>query len=148
MYKFKRDLARGQQRESYFREKLQARGGEAILNESNSYDLFWHRSDIVEEANFSFEIKTDFLAARTGNFAIEYMSRGKPSCLSVSQADYWVFYNGEQELTVDADSLKLLIQQNKFKQVKGGDNNTSELFLIPISMIEKIALPEGWLEWR
>ena len=36
------------------------------------------------------EVKRDFWIGRTGNIAIEYESRGNPSGISTTQAEYWV----------------------------------------------------------
>ena len=36
------------------------------------------------------EVKFDFACYRTGNFYIEYESRGKPSGIATTKADYWM----------------------------------------------------------
>ena len=37
------------------------------------------------------EVKRDFLAHKTGNVFVEYESRGRPSGISTTQAQYWAF---------------------------------------------------------
>lgn len=85
------------------------------------------------------EVKTDYMAYKTGNIAIEYMSRGRKSGLSTTDADYWAFvlegeYKKEIVLFIEITRLKKLA--NKYyklgKVVSGGDYNTSEMILIPI----------------
>src|ERR1044071_6850910 len=41
--------------------------------------------------NGTIELKRDFKASETGNVCVEYMSRSKPSGISVSLADWWAF---------------------------------------------------------
>ena len=37
------------------------------------------------------EVKTDFIAHKTGNLFVEIYSRGKKSGLSTTTANYWIF---------------------------------------------------------
>lgn len=77
------------------------------------------------------EVKSDRKTAETGNVYIEYWSRGKPSGISTSQSDYYVYKVAEDEAIIISTSqlkkkLKQLVDQGKArKDVKGGDNNTS-----------------------
>ena len=82
-------------------------------------------------SNKKIEVKSDRKTAETGNVYIEYWSRGKPSGIATSQADYYVYKVAEdtafiissQELKI---RLKKLVEIGKArKDVKGGDNNTS-----------------------
>ncbi len=95
--------------------------------------------------NKTIEVKFDFACYRTGNFYIEYESRGKPSGLATSKADYWMLIAATEEgcrLKKDISDIKitdimfsLLINKNRLKKicrenhyrmgVKGGDDNTS-----------------------
>jgi hypothetical protein len=91
------------------------------------------------------EVKFDFACYRTGNFYIEYESRGKPSGIATSQADYWMLIASTEkgvrlksELTdVESDDVlfSVLLHKDRLKHlcktkyyrkgVKGGDDNTS-----------------------
>ena len=81
---------------------------------------------------------------RTGNIAIEVRCREKPSGLSVTKADWWIHlltYEGKIEIgfMFKVPRLKQMIK-NKVKKDKvcmmyGGDDNQSELVLIPIKEI-------------
>ena len=78
---------------------------------------------------------------KTGNIAIELSSRGKLSGLNTTQADWWC-----QVLTLKGDivgvymwPIKLFkkivkhsVKMGRGRMVMGGDNDTSELALIPI----------------
>jgi hypothetical protein len=77
------------------------------------------------------EVKSDRRTCETGNVYIEYWSRGKPSGISTSQSDYYVYKVAEDEAIIIATSqlkkkLKQLVEEGKArKDVRGGDNNTS-----------------------
>lgn len=81
--------------------------------------------------NKKIEVKSDRKTIETGNVYIEYWSRGKPSGISTSQADYYVYKIGEDIAFIISNEqlkkkLKQLVEQGKArKDVKGGDNNTS-----------------------
>lgn len=83
----------------------------------------------------SIEVKTDLKAAETGSVFVEYESRGKPSGISKTEADYYCF-------VVSKDSF-ILIKTEKLKEkcrkflntnldLNGGDNNTSKGILLPL----------------
>ena len=90
------------------------------------------------------EVKRDSWIYKSGNIAIEYESRNKPSGIAKSQADYWaIIFSGDYK-----DEIILIIKENRLKEIcreyykKGniktmGDNNTSKAILIPITEILK-----------
>lgn len=94
------------------------------------------------------EVKTDFIATRTGNLYIEFMSRGKPSGIATTQAKYWIYIilkqntprnEFEQE---DIETILFFKMEDLKKKCKdwlkfnepraGGDSNTSLGCLISI----------------
>jgi hypothetical protein len=57
--------------------------------------------------NKTIEVKCDRIAVKTGNVYIEYESRGKPSGISTSQADYWVYkFDEESAVIFKTEALK------------------------------------------
>lgn len=86
------------------------------------------------------EVKRDSWIYKSGNIAIEFESRGKPSGIAKSLATWWaIIFSGEYE-----DKFILMIEANKLKEIariyykKGsikqmGDNNTSKSVLIPLN---------------
>ena len=90
------------------------------------------------------EVKRDSWIYKSGNIAIEYESRNKPSGIAKSEADYWaIIFSGDYK-----DEIILIIKANRLKEIcrtyykKGnikamGDNNTSKAILIPIKEILK-----------
>ena len=98
--------------------------------------------------NKSIEIKSEENNGwvKSGNIAIEINSRGKPSGLSTTQADYWwhcLQINDEDvaHIVFPVDKLRKLVEKmfhnETAKVVKGGDNNTSDLVLLPLSTLFK-----------
>jgi hypothetical protein len=81
-----------------------------------------------------FEVKTDVYERDTGNMAIEIRYRGKPSGISHTEAEFFVYYykNSGEMYMIKCDELRDLIKQNikKLKVVMGGDYNQSELVLL------------------
>jgi len=87
------------------------------------------------------EVKTDFEYHKTGNFYIEYQSRGKPSGISTTKAKYWALISSRsRDLNQDSVSFFLIIETEKLKRlckkhyyrknVLGGDSDTSVGLLI------------------
>lgn len=85
------------------------------------------------------EVKTDRTAHKTGNVAIEYASRGLPSGISTTKADYWAFVIGDNKTVVfiTIERLKELARlwYKMGHTVNGGDENTSKIILIPINQL-------------
>ena len=81
---------------------------------------------------------------RTGNIAVELSSRGKLSGLTKTKADWWAHIlttNGKIEgiLMFPVKQFKKMVKRSVHKgrgrMVMGGDNDTSELALIPLNEI-------------
>ena len=103
------------------------------------------REDKVREmfGDKTIEVKTERnWWKKTGNIAIEYESRGKPSGIHKTEADYWF-----QRLELDESGefctlvfptpiLKKIVDKYKDKLTKNvGDNNTSKCVMLPIKKI-------------
>jgi hypothetical protein len=95
--------------------------------------------DILETKRI--EVKTDRIAHITGNVAVEYRYRGRPSGIATTEADYWAFilYDMTTIIMVPTDKLKAIARE-KYRQDQitlGGDENASEMILIPINELTK-----------
>jgi hypothetical protein len=93
------------------------------------------------------EVKRDFWIGRTGNIAIEYESRGNPSGISTTQAEYWVIifakeYEEKVILILETERLKEVarkyLRDGKIKKM--GDSNTSTCVLIPLAEISNFTV--------
>jgi hypothetical protein len=85
------------------------------------------------------EVKLDRWCQVTGNIAVEFTNKGKPSGIAKTSADYWCFVveiKGNQDLMVMVDTAKLRKSCRlhwELGHVKlMGDNNQSEAVLIPV----------------
>ena len=84
----------------------------------------------------------------TGNIAIEIRCNGKLSGLSVTKADHWchvLSYNNQIKMILifPIDELKRIVRElvdkKQAKVVMGGDNNKSQLVLIPLDKLKGVA---------
>lgn len=114
------------------------------MNNDKRFDLDLQYGQVFERKvadmlqNSKIEVKTERdMWKSTGNIVVEFESRGKPSGIASTEADYW-FHN----LAVGADILMTLvfptktlrnyIVKNNPRMIRGGDNNTSRLYLIKL----------------
>ena len=98
---------------------------------------------LVVKSRENYELKTDRLAHKTGNIYVEFESRNKKSGILVSKADIWIFriVNKSDKhlfsIEIPLDRLKKMVNKG-YKIAKGGDNLTSQGYLIPINDLIKI----------
>ena len=129
-----------------------------MLNRNNKFDvdlqygqegerwLIWLGTDQAKV-----EVKTERDKwLETGNAVFEYSSRGKPSGFAVTEADYWLHIFKEKERTamafifntIELKTFLRLVYKNPNKYnarlCKGGDDNTSDVILLPIAQLHRI----------
>ena len=84
------------------------------------------------------EVKRDSWVSRSGNIAIEYESRGKPSGIATTKADYWIIiFSGEYQDKVmwvfETQLLKKVsreyFKKSNVKKVVFDDNEIKKLIL-------------------
>ena len=121
-----------------------------LLNNDKRFDLDLQYGQVFEQKvadmlqNSTIEVKTEREKWKsTGNIVIEFESRGKPSGIATTEADYW-FHNlalGEDivmTLVFPTKILKNYIVQAMPRVVRGGDNNTSRLYLLNLQDLVKM----------
>lgn len=101
-------------------------------------------------SDHTIEVKFDFGTHWSGNFYIEYESRGKPSGIITTEAKFWCLiaatkqankqliaqghYTSEDvmySIIIATERLKIICETHHHrKDVKGGDNNTSLGYLV------------------
>jgi hypothetical protein len=85
-------------------------------------------------SNSKIEVKFDRMTRKTGNVYIEYESRGNPSGIRTTEADYWAYFTQDEEcFVISTKKLKEKIIKLKPRKIKGGDNNSSMGFLIKLT---------------
>lgn len=93
------------------------------------------------------EVKRDYKVSQTGNVAIEFRSRRQRSGISTSEAEWWAIAlsgpsydgdEGEPEVVVVIKKsrlkriLRALRDNGNLRTTMGGDDNTSEMALLPV----------------
>jgi hypothetical protein len=99
----------------------------------------------MQSKNTKIEVKTERdIWKTTGNIAIEIRCRGKKSGISVTEADTWIHLlsyenNIEGGFIFSTKYLKdKIVEMHKNKEIKlvmGGDDNMSQMVLIPIEKL-------------
>ena len=115
-----------------------------LMNNDRRFDIDLQYGQVFERKvadmlqNSKIEVKTERdMWKQTGNIAIEFESRGKPSGINSTEAEYW-FHNlavGDEivmTLVFPTKTLKNYIVNNNPRMVRGGDNMTSRLYLIKL----------------
>ena len=107
MLTFNEDLKRGEQIEYEVLSIIQKKYPEAYKKEGyfKEYDLY------IPEINKSVEVKCDEKSKYTGNILIEIEFDGKPSALSTSRADYWVWWDGYAYIWFTRDLIYKCIKE-------------------------------------
>ena len=116
-----------------------------MFNDDNKFDIDLSKAQIREKelrdilSKAKVEVKTDSIWKGSKNLAVEFRCRGKPSGISVSEAEYYAFIldaNTYTEGIIIIPIEKLLYLAKKFYRLRkvknGGDDNASEMVLIPI----------------
>ncbi len=72
---------------------------------------------VIPELNQTVEVKWDMESNRTGNYIVETTCNGKPSCINVTTATYWVFYDSNDFAGIRTDILKDYIQKYNCREI-------------------------------
>jgi hypothetical protein len=99
----------------------------------------------VLEGDSKIEIKTERdIWKDTGNIAVEIRYKGKDSGITITEASTWIHLLSYKDEIVGGfilnvkklkERIKVLNKEKKVKIVMGGDDNESQLVLIPIKEI-------------
>ena len=95
---------------------------------------------LSKTGNVTVEVKTDRLAVQTGNLAVEFRYRGRPSGIQTTKADEYFFVIVEQDgsiryrLNIPTAKLKKIAYRRYLNGLTttGGQYNATEMILIPI----------------
>ena len=92
--------------------------------------------------NMTIELKRDVLSATTGNYAIEYLFKGKPSGISTTTSTIFAIQTDTHFHLYHTSKLKAFLKANwkQLKHTKGGDDGETELILVP-----KLQMLDPWL---
>ena len=134
---FKDSLSIGHKSEDAVCKNIQKKYPKAYVVEGycKGYDIY------VPETNKKVEVKQDKKSNFTGNIVVEVEFNGKPSALSTTTADYWVFDDGEIYIWTTPRTLRLLIKSmNPVIFVGNGDNKKKKAYLVKKNIIVATAM--------
>jgi hypothetical protein len=133
-YNFDKDLLTAKKTERYVGDLIMSKGATAIAyNHDGDYDLMvrMHSGEVI-----TFEIKEDFMTGTTGNIALEFESRGKPSGIQRSKADFYIYVTHMKDCIVQytllhTSTLKEMIKTKQYITIiTGGDKDSQTKFYI------------------
>ena len=95
---------------------------------------------LSKTGNVTVEVKTDRLAVKTGNLAVEFRYRGRPSGIQTTKSDEYFFVIVEEDgsiryrLNIPTAKLKKIAYRRYLNGLTttGGQYNATEMILIPI----------------
>lgn len=129
--KFKKDLAQGKKYELESLNYLDYDTYEMKEGYFKEYDLIITKDNV----DTKIEVKSDRQASFTGNMAIEYECNNKPSGLTSTTADYWLYFvvhkDKDECYKIPTDELKELVKD--CRKVRGGDDYKSRMYLLKIN---------------
>jgi len=146
---FATDLKSSQQGENELAVRFTSKGWETTSTQQqgafSQYDLTVTKKDIT----YTVEYKHDIKSATTGNACVELSKTingvKKPSGLSATSAQYYVYKFGIDDTYygISVRSLLSFIKNNKccLTRVSGGDGGRSNLVLIPLEDFKKVMRP-------
>jgi hypothetical protein len=111
------------------------------------YDIQIKKDDNV----VSYEVKSDYKSATTGNLCIEYKCSNNPSGISKTKANYWANFNitnaknNLYELyIIPVDFIKEMIDTKKYhKDMRGGDYYRSQFYLFKLSLFSQFLIKKN-----
>tara|TARA_R100000329_G_scaffold66881_1_gene58770 strand:+ start:4425 stop:4883 length:459 start_codon:yes stop_codon:yes gene_type:complete len=133
---FEEQLAIGLAEESRFLRLLNKHYKHAVKIEGSfkRFDFY------VPELDMKVELKTDKKSNHTGNFVIETYHYGKPSGITTTTADFWVFNDGRYYYWISPEIIKDMILTSGIDQkrfIGNGDTVEKRAYLMSKSWIEK-----------
>lgn len=133
---FEEDLKAGKEIEEYVLEIIQQKYPKAVIMEGyfKEYDI------MIPEIDRTVEVKSDVKSLHTGNYVVEVAFDGKPSALSTTTADYWVFYDSECLVWITPDNIWRAVKNLSIREFIGkGDEKYKNAYLCPKDYIRIVA---------
>ena len=99
--------------------------------------------------DIAYEVKSDRMATKTGNFCIEWWCGSKPSGISTTEAIYYIYFvihpdDGHDCYMIPvADIKKIISDKNYHRSIKGGDGYRSIFYLIRSEHFSKYKVYAG-----
>lgn len=143
---FKNELQRAQYFEKKTAELYKQLGYEVEFMDGNSKKRkFWDLKVTKNGISKLIEVKLDMRCSLgrnnskpTGNIYLEIESRGEPSGLKTTKADYLIYWLSEKYYIIFTDIKRLRTEIRSFPIIYGGDNNSSKGNLIKLRTLKEL----------
>ena len=130
---FQRDLKFGQKFEQLYCNYAKFTNFKISEYRFSDYDI------IDYDTNTTYEVKADRLSHKTGNIVFEYECNNKPSGITTTKANIYVYFNilGEdyEIYEIPVYIIKSLLNDT-VKKIKGGDKNHSLMYVLKLALFE------------
>ena len=130
---FKEDLKRGIEVEKQALQILKKTYPSAsLIDKYKGYDIW------IPETHKSVEVKYDPMSNVTGNVVVEVWMYDKPSALLTTTADYWVFYDNSNFVSIQPKKICECIMLNEvpLRVFTGkGDTVSKKAYLVPKQLL-------------
>jgi len=130
-YNFRKDLPVAKETEKEVAKLLEEHYGVNILSfgDTGAYDIL----ALIKGKEIKLEVKEDFMCGDTGNVALEFGCRGKPSGIETTEADFYIY-----KLHMSNSCIHYVMQSTKLirekiacsqylRKVKGGDKGSNSM---------------------
>ena len=84
------------------------------------------------------EVKTDRLAAQTGNVAVEVSHQGEMSGIVTTTATWWAYVLADEVVVVRANVLREAVLSGSHREVSAGDNRAARVRLVPVDDLRRL----------
>ena len=89
-----------------------------------------------------YEIKLDNNISKNNMMLCEFKSRGKPSGISITKADYYGIKSGNTYYIIPVQYIKELILNNSFKVIEAGYKKYSSCYLIQAHYLKEFIIKQ------
>jgi hypothetical protein len=136
-FKFRRDFEKGKKYEYLATEYFDYKEIKFSRGKCKEYDF------IVDGVKV--EVKSDIIASRTGNLAIEYKCRGKRSGIKTTEAEFYMYFINhdlfDEVYKIPVKKLKKLCKKYG-RKTGGGDDNASKMYLLDKDYLKEYIITE------
>ena len=138
MAEFENSLGVGKDREEEVMAFMRAQGHfpVPIPGYFKGYDFF------NANTKQAYEVKQDWKSRYSGNLVVEIAFGGRPSGLSTTTADWWIFHTGEEYIFMQPETIRKLIEKERLRPAKfvgKGDVKQKKAYLVPVKTIKRYA---------
>jgi hypothetical protein len=83
-----------------------------------------YKYDFKTSDNLKYEVKTEPMSLKTGNFFIEFYGYGKKTGITITKANFYIISDTINYYLINVNVLKEIIDNNKFPMQKTRDKTT------------------------